>query len=105
MKIGLGAADLSENELRAFRVGRRYVLVAKVGGRYRAMDNTCNHGGCLLSGGWLAQNMVVCPCHEVGFDLDTGKNLTSPGICGDQQVFQVSEEEGKLVLEGLAADH
>ena len=46
----------------------------------------------------LEGNMVVCPCHEVGFDLDTGKNLTSPGVCDDQPAFELVEEDGKMVL-------
>ena len=46
-------------------------------------------------------NLVVCPCHEVGFDLDTGANATSPGVCDDQPAFKVSVEDGKLILEGF----
>jgi 3-phenylpropionate/trans-cinnamate dioxygenase ferredoxin subunit len=44
-------------------------------------------------------NLVVCPCHEVGFDLDTGANATSPGVCDDQPTARVSVESGRLMLE------
>jgi 3-phenylpropionate/trans-cinnamate dioxygenase ferredoxin component len=98
MRIVLGAADVKEGELRAYEVGKLNVCVARVKGRLKALDDWCNHAGCLLSGGRIEGNMVVCPCHEVGFDLDTGKNLTSPGVCDDQPAFELVEEDGKMVL-------
>ena len=94
----LGPADLADGEMRSYAVGKRNVLVANVGGRYRALDDWCNHAGCLLSGGHLEETTVVCPCHEIGFDLDTGRNVTSPGIADDQPIFRVSVIDGEIVL-------
>ncbi|MGA9521104.1 MAG: Rieske 2Fe-2S domain-containing protein [Myxococcaceae bacterium] len=101
MKVTLGPADLKEGELRSYDVGKRNVLVCKVGGRYKSLDDWCNHAGCLLSGGYLEGNMVVCPCHEVGFDMDTGKNVTSPGIADDQKAFSTAIEDGQIVIDGF----
>jgi 3-phenylpropionate/trans-cinnamate dioxygenase ferredoxin component len=98
MRIELGAADLEEGELRGYDLGKRAVCVARVNGQYKALDDWCNHAGCLLSGGRVEGNLVVCPCHEVGFDLDSGANMTSPGVCDDQPRCQVQEEQGRLVL-------
>jgi 3-phenylpropionate/trans-cinnamate dioxygenase ferredoxin subunit len=100
MRIELGAADLVEGELRGYDLGRRAVCVARVGGRYKALDDWCNHAGCLLSGGRVEGNLVVCPCHEVGFDLDSGANMTSPGVCGDQPTCPVTVVDGRIVLDG-----
>jgi 3-phenylpropionate/trans-cinnamate dioxygenase ferredoxin subunit len=47
---------------------------------------------------------VVCPCHEVAFDFDTGINVTSPEVCDDQKAFQVAVEDGDLYVEGLELD-
>jgi 3-phenylpropionate/trans-cinnamate dioxygenase ferredoxin subunit len=99
MRIRLGPADFAQGEMRGFEIGRRNVLVAYIGGSYRAIDDWCNHAGCLLSGGRLVRDMVVCPCHEVGFDLSTGRNMTSPGVCGDQRSFKVTVEGQELFLE------
>ena len=82
-------------------MGRRNVVVARIDGRYKALDDWCNHAGCLLSGGRIESNLVICPCHEVGFDLDTGKNETSPGICDDQPAYRIALHDGKLFLEGF----
>src|SRR4051794_21424948 len=97
--IVLGPADLANNELRGYEVGKRNVAVVKVDGQYKALDDWCNHAGCLLSGGRIEQNLVVCPCHEVGFDLNSGANATSPGVCDDQPVVPIRVEDGKLVIE------
>jgi 3-phenylpropionate/trans-cinnamate dioxygenase ferredoxin subunit len=102
MRIVLGEADVKEGELRAYEVGKLNICVARVKGRLKALDDWCNHAGCLLSGGRLEGNMVVCPCHEVGFDLDTGANLTSPGVCDDQPTFELVEEDGKMVLPNVS---
>jgi 3-phenylpropionate/trans-cinnamate dioxygenase ferredoxin subunit len=98
-RIVLGPADLADNELRGYEVGKRNVAVVKIGDRYKALDDWCNHAGCLLSGGRVEENLVVCPCHEVGFDLDTGANATSPGVCDDQPVVPICIEDGKLVID------
>ncbi|MBX5482578.1 MAG: Rieske 2Fe-2S domain-containing protein [Myxococcaceae bacterium] len=91
--------DISEGELRSVDVGRRTILLCKVGGKIKALDDWCNHAGCLLSGGRLEGNMVVCACHEIGFDLDTGQNMTSPGICDDQPVFHPRIEGEHIVID------
>src|SRR5690242_16982577 len=98
-KLMIGPADFKENELRGYELGKRNIMVAKVGGRYKGLDDWCNHAGCLLSGGRVEDNLVMCPCHEVGFDLDTGANATSPGVCDDQPTARVSVQAGRLMLE------
>lgn len=103
-RINLGPADLKEGELRGYAVGKRNVLVACVAGKFKALDDWCNHAGCLLSGGHLDQNMVVCPCHEIGFDLDTGKNVTSPGVADDQPAYPTQVEDGQLHVVGFPTE-
>lgn len=98
IRVALGPADLGEGEIRGYSVGRRNVLVAMHEGRLSALDDSCNHGGCLLSGGHREGRTVVCPCHAVGFDLVTGQNLTSPGVCGDQPVLRIEAENGRVIL-------
>ena len=100
-KVKVGLANLDEGELRSVEIGKRAVLVCKVRGEYKALDDWCNHAGCLLSGGHIEENMVVCPCHEIGFDLDSGKNVTSPGIADDQPAFKIRVEDGHLVIDDL----
>lgn len=104
MRIRLGPADFSDGEMRGYEIGKQNVVVAKVAGGYKALDDWCNHAGCLLSGGRVEKNLVICPCHEVGFDLDSGKNVTSPGVCEHQKAFSIAVEDGQLVLDGFMPD-
>ncbi len=98
--IDVGPADLREGELRGLEVGERLVLLTRLAGRVTAMDDSCNHAGCLLSGGWIEarRSAVVCPCHEYAFELGTGRNVTLPRLCGDQVAFEVRVENGRVMI-------
>lgn len=98
MDVTLGPADLTEGELRGYEVNDRYVLVARLGEEHFAIDDLCNHAGCLLSGGFLEKRAVVCPCHEYKFDLTTGKNVTFPRLADDQKKFPLKVLDGRLVV-------
>ena len=99
--IDVGPADLLEGELRGLEIGQSLVLLACQGGRVTAMDDSCNHAGCLLSGGWIdaRKRAVVCPCHEYSFELGTGRNVTLPRLCGDQRAFAVRVENGRVLVQ------
>lgn len=99
MDVKLGPADVAEGELRGYEVGERYVLVARLGERLFAIDDQCNHAGCLLSGGWIENGAVVCPCHEYTFDLASGRNVTVPRLCGDQPCFPLRIVDGEIVVQ------
>lgn len=98
--IDVGPADLIEGELRGLEVGERLVMLACLKGRITAMDDSCNHAGCLLSGGWIHEkkSAVVCPCHEYAFELGTGRNVTFPKLCDDQRAFEVRIESGRVMI-------
>lgn len=98
MDVTLGPADLTEGELRGYEVGDRYVLVARLGGEHYAIDDVCNHAGCLLSTGFLEDCAVVCPCHEYKFDLASGRNVTIPRLADDQKKFPLKVLDGRLVV-------
>ena len=100
MFIDVGPDDLVEGELRGLEVGERLVLLTRLNGRITAMDDSCNHAGCLLSGGWINEKKgaVVCPCHEYAFELGTGRNVTFPKLCDDQRAFEVRIENGRVMI-------
>jgi 3-phenylpropionate/trans-cinnamate dioxygenase ferredoxin subunit len=97
----LGPADLSEGELRAYSLGARRLLVARVADRFLGLDDWCNHSGCSLSGGRIEGDMVVCPCHLIGFELATGRNVTSPRLAGDQRSYPIELVADQLVVVGF----
>ncbi|MFN7134657.1 MAG: Rieske (2Fe-2S) protein [Myxococcales bacterium] len=97
-RIELEPVALGPEEMRGLDFGERLVLLSRVDGRWCAIDDWCNHAGCQLSAGRREGRTVICPCHDIGFDLVTGRNLTSPEICGDQAAFTVEEHDGGLIL-------
>ena len=102
MRHRLGPADLGDGAMRGYAVTKdRHVLVSRLGGIYFAIDDWCNHAGCLLSGGWRhpESEAVVCPCHEMTFELKTGRLLSIPRLCEDQKTYPVEEERGVLYVE------
>jgi len=74
----------------------RYFLIANLRGEIRVIDDWCNHAGCLLSEGHLDGEMVICPCHLVGFSVEDGSVLTEPAICHEQEVFDAVFSQGVL---------
>jgi 3-phenylpropionate/trans-cinnamate dioxygenase ferredoxin subunit len=86
--------------MRGFTLAKdRHVLVANLGGRFFALDDMCNHAGCLLSAGRLSGGVVTCSCHEMAFDLRDGRLVTEPRLCDDQPVVRVTVERGELWVE------
>ena len=85
--------------MRGFDAQGLLVLVARIDGAWAALDDPCNHAGCMLSWGRREADSVVCTCHGVAFDLATGKNLNAPLVCGDQRAWRVTEADGELWLE------
>ena len=73
------------------------VLVCKVGPRYFAIENACNHAGASLAEGVRCDDRIVCPMHAYVFELRTGKLVQPEGLCDDQRAF-VCEEQGDDVV-------
>jgi 3-phenylpropionate/trans-cinnamate dioxygenase ferredoxin subunit len=100
MRVDLGRDDLPEGGWRGVRVaGGKVVLLARVGGRLYALDDSCNHSGCLLSGGRLDGPRVICPCHGMEFDVRTGALASVPRLCQDQPSYPVAVEGGRAFAE------
>jgi 3-phenylpropionate/trans-cinnamate dioxygenase ferredoxin subunit len=86
--------------MRGYRLaGERHVLLVRLGGALHALDDVCNHAGCLLSGGHLSGSEVVCPCHQMTFDVRSGALTCTPRLCDDQRTWPVVVEDGQVWVE------
>jgi 3-phenylpropionate/trans-cinnamate dioxygenase ferredoxin subunit len=101
MRVDAGPADVVEGELRSVRIDAEHVvLLALHEGAVVAIDDRCNHAGCLLSKGWIEGRAVVCPCHEYAFDLASGENTSAWMLCGDQDRYEVEVVGGRALVTG-----
>lgn len=72
-------SELPDGEMAGFSVGGEEVLVANLGGEYRAVGAECTHAGCSLADdGDLEDGSVSCMCHGSIFDLRTGEAIGPP---------------------------
>lgn len=64
--------DIAPGRGKAFVVGKLWIAVFLVDGRYFALENDCPHMGAPLHTGEIHNGMVVCDRHLWAFRLDDG---------------------------------
>lgn len=89
------AGELREGAMRCFEVAGRRILLANVGGRLYAVDDTCTHEEASLSTGVLKGEFVKCPLHNSRFNICTGKAMEEPAE-EDLRTYPVREEGGRV---------
>jgi 3-phenylpropionate/trans-cinnamate dioxygenase ferredoxin subunit len=91
--------DVKPGELGAFEAGGRRIAVANAGGRFFAIDDTCTHEQCSLSGeGTLEGTVVTCGCHGAQFVVTTGAVLAPPAP-GPVRAYPLRVDDGELIVE------
>lgn len=58
----------------------RAILLARIDGAIRAVDDTCPHNGASLSAGILRDGCVTCPAHLWRFRLTDGTRVGRPDV-------------------------
>ncbi len=93
----LGPANLSPGEHRGLKVDREeFVLLTNVDGVYYAIDDWCNHAGCLLSRSEVEGEAILCHCHYAEFNVKSGELISLPRICDDQTRYELRIENGTV---------
>lgn len=81
VRAELLAREVAPGEMRRLELGEAVVCLAHTGdGGWWAIDDTCSHADCSLSGGDLVDDQVECPCHGSRFDVRTGEVLCLPAV-------------------------
>lgn len=70
------------------------ILFIKQQGKIFVIDNRCPHMGCGFSGGTLDGLVIVCPCHDWRFNLETGEYEDEPLM--KLKKFEFKVEAGKI---------
>lgn len=92
--------DVAPGQMRTCRTGSEYVLLARIGDEYFALDGFCSHADGFLADGYLLGEYceVECPIHEGAFNLRTGA-VTNPPAEVPVVAYEV-RIEGSDILAG-----
>ena len=73
-----GRDELPPGKMRRIEFRERRILLANVGGRFYATDDTCTHEDASLASGFLRHDWVQCPLHGSRFNVRTGEVADEP---------------------------
>jgi nitrite reductase/ring-hydroxylating ferredoxin subunit len=91
------ADELTEGNVRAFKVMDTKISGANVGGTFYAFDDTRTHEGCSLAEGELEETILTCGCHGSQFDVSNGELLRDPAQ-EPLKSYEMRVEEGNLEI-------
>lgn len=98
MRLG-DLSDLGEGEMRCFPdAGPHGVLVCRVDGVLRAVDDRCTHAMASLREGRLRSGTIMCPKHGVAFDVVTGARSGPPAMV-DLPVYELVADPDETAVE------
>jgi len=86
--------ELQEGTMKRASVEGTPVLLIKQQGKIFVIDNRCPHQGCGFSGGTLDGLVIVCPCHDWRFNLETGEYEDEPSM--KLIMFEWKVKSGKI---------
>lgn len=89
--------DVPNGEMREVLMDGGVIIVAHTDSGFYAFDSNCAHMGVSLAKGELCGNVVVCPLHRWGYDLQAAA-MTYPHAGRPFTTFPVKVENGQLLV-------
>jgi 3-phenylpropionate/trans-cinnamate dioxygenase ferredoxin subunit len=86
--------ELQEGKMKLVAFEGIPLLFIKQLGKIFVIDNRCPHMACGFVGGSLDGLVIVCPCHDWRFSLETGEYEVDPSM--KLVMFQWKVELGKI---------
>lgn len=93
-------ADLVEGHSKAVEIRGKRLMIVRLKGRLRAVENRCTHMGVPLEDGPLDDGHLVCPWHAARFCATSGDHRGGPGFCGLEK-FPVRVSQSGIIEVGL----
>ena len=87
--------DLREGTMKKVTVHDHAILLARVKGRYYAVDALCPHLEGDLSEGTLDDTILTCPMHHSQFDLRDGHVIRWTDLTGIRLTFASRQQPPK----------
>lgn len=89
-------ATLAEGEVIRVPVGERALCFARSNSTLFALADSCPHQGKSFESGTCRDGYLVCPWHQMSFDLSTGRNRF--GMTANAEVFPLQERGDGLYV-------
>jgi nitrite reductase/ring-hydroxylating ferredoxin subunit len=90
----LNEKDLQDGSMKLQTIEGIPVLLIKQQSKIYAIDNRCPHMGCSFASGTLDGKVIICPCHDWRFNLETGEYEDEPLI--KLKMFEWKVKAGKI---------
>ncbi len=91
------AADVKEGVPLSVKVGKRAVLLTRLGDAIQASGARCPHYGAPLNEGVLIDHILTCPWHNARFDITSGSMVLPPAL-DDLASYEVKIKKGKVYI-------
>ena len=91
--------ELQDGNMKKVVIDGRDIVVANVGGKYFACDDTCTHSGASLSEGTIENSIITCGWHGAQFDCTTGNLAKFPAKINGLKSYNVSIESEDVFIE------
>ena len=96
------AADIAEEDVIRFDLGRRTFAVYNTPSGYYATDGVCTHEQAHLADGLVIDDIIECPLHQGRFHIPSGR-ARSPPVCVDLKTYPVKVEDGRIYIQAGGA--
>lgn len=94
---------LEEGKPYAVKLGKKNVLLVRLGDKIYAKLAKCTHYGAPLKEGIVVGEEVVCPWHAAKFGLEDGRVISPPALQGLTR-YEVKVTEGKVYVRKLVSE-
>ena len=85
------------NSLRKVIINDRSICLARTTRGIIAFDDRCPHAGYPLSEGWCNDKSIICPLHNLKFDIHTGQSIFNEGY--RLRMHPVNENENGIFIQ------
>ncbi len=92
------AADIDEEDVIRFDLGRRTFAVYHTPSGYYATDGACTHEQAHLADGLVIDEIIECPLHQGRFHIPSGR-AKSPPVCVDLKTYPAWIEGGQVFIQ------
>ena len=97
--IACKISELQDGNMKKVVIDGREIVVANVGGKYFACDDTCTHAGASLSEGELNDSTIKCGWHGAQFNCTDGCLVKFPATINGLKSYKVIVESDDIFVE------